>query len=323
MPSYHQVKAVSVGSPDRWDYLTFDPEKGRLFLAHGDRVEILDGNSGAVVGSVQGMPGGTHGSGVINALGKGYTDDGRAGEVVAFDLRTFKVLTRIKAKEDADGIAVDPKTHHVFVVDGDSAVVTVIDPKTDQVIATVDGGGALEFAVADGRGSLYVNGAQKREIVRIDTSTNTATAHWPIPDCASPHGIAVDTESHRLFVSCVNKVLTVVNADSGAVVASVPIGSGTDAAAFDPKRKLIFSSNGVDGTISIIRENSPQSFTPAGEIKTAVTARTMAVNPVTGRLYVAAATVDSSTPPAPGPDGRPGRPKLVPGSLQVLFLDPQ
>lgn len=322
-PAYKQVNAVAVGAPDRWDYLTFDPSTNRLYLSHGDRVDVLDGTTGAVLGSVKGMPGGTHGIGIVNAVGKGYTDDGKAGEAVAFDLKSFKVLSHIKAEDDADGIAVDPKSGHVFVVDGDSAVLTVIDPKTDKVVATVKGGGGLEFAVADGAGHVYVNGADKREMVQIDTATNAVTAHWPIPKCESPHGLAMDTASRRLFVSCVNKVLTVVNADSGAVVATLPIGAGTDGAAFDPKRKLIFSANGGDGTISVIRENSPDSFTPVGDIKTAITGRTMTINPNTGRLYLAVAAIDASAPVPSGPNGRPGRPKPLPGSLKVLFLDPQ
>jgi YVTN family beta-propeller protein len=322
-PRYTQVKAVAVGAPDRWDYLTFDPQTGRVYLSHGDRVDVLDGNTGALLGSVKGMPGGTHGIGIVDALGKGYTDDGKAGQAVAFDLKSFKVLSRMKAEDDADGIAVDPKSGHVFVVDGDSAVLTVIDPKTGKVVATVKGGGGLEFAVADGEGHVYVNGADKRQMVRINTAANLADAHWPIPKCRSPHGLAMDTQSRRLFVSCVNKVLTVVNADNGAVVATLPIGAGTDGAAFDPKRKLIFSSNGGDGTISVIRENSPDSFTSLGDIKTAITGRTMTINPDTGRLYLAAAAINPSAPVPPGSNGRPGRPKPLPGSLKVLFLDPR
>jgi YVTN family beta-propeller protein len=321
--AYNQVKAIAVGAPDRWDYLTFDQQTDRLYLSHGDRVDVLDGNTGTILGRVTGMPGGTHGIGIVNALGRGYTDDGKAGEAMSFDLKTFKIRSHIKAEDDADGIVVDPKTGHVFVVDGDSAVLTVIDPKTDKVVATVKGGGGLEFAIADGEGHLYVNGADKKEMVRINTVTNVADAHWPIPKCESPHGLAMDLQSRRLFVSCVNKVLTVVNADTGAVVATLPIGGGTDGASFDPKRKLIFSANGADGTVSVIRENTPDSFTPVGDIKTAITGRTMTINPATGRLYVAVAAIDSSAPVPPGSNGRPGRPKPIAGSLKVLYIDPQ
>jgi YVTN family beta-propeller protein len=321
-PVYTRTHTVTVGAPERWDYLTLDPKAHRLYLAHGDRIDVLDGGTGALLGSVSGIPGGTHGIGIVAAAGKGYTDDGQAGEIVVFDVHTLKVLRRIKGEPDADGIVVEPKTQHVFVVNGDSGNVTVIDPQTDKVIATLSLGGGLEFPVADGLGKVYVNGEEKRELVRIDAATSAVDAHWPIPDCESAHGLAMDTVTRRLFVSCANRLLTVVDADSGAVVAKLPIGRGTDGAAFDPQRKLIFSSNGADGTISVIRENSPQSFTALEDIQTAVTGRTMSIDPATGRLYVAAASIDPAAPVAPGPNGRPGRPKPLPGSLKVFFLDP-
>ncbi len=322
-PAYASTHTVSVGAPERWDYLTLDPGTHLLYLAHGDRVDVLDASTGVLVGRVTGIPGGTHGIGIVGALGKGYTDDGEAGEIVVFDLHTFKVLRRIKGQPDADGIVVDPKTQHVFVINGDSGNLTVVDPKADKVIATVNVGGGLEFAVADGRGKLYVNGEEKRELVRIDTRTSAVDAHWPIPDCESAHGLAMDTVTRRLFVSCANRILNVVDADSGAVVAKLPIGRGTDAAAFDPKRKLIFSSNGADGTISVIREDSPQTFTALQDIPTAITGRTMSIDPATGRLYVAAAAIDPKAAVAPRPDGRAARPTPLPNSLKVLFLDPK
>jgi DNA-binding beta-propeller fold protein YncE len=191
----------------------------------------------------------------------------------------------------------------------------VIDPKTDSVITTIDGGGKLEFAVSDDRGSLYVNGEANKEILRVNTRTNTVDARWPIPSCTSPHGLAIDKTAHRLFSSCVNSVLVVVDTDTGAVIATVPIGKGSDDAAFDPKRKLVFSSNGLDGTLSIIQEKDANTFVPAATIKTSVSGRTMAIDPDTGRLYIAAADVDPS--PTPG-----GRPRPRPGSLKLLFLDP-
>jgi YVTN family beta-propeller protein len=310
-----------LGAPDRWDYLVYDEPSHRLYVSHGDRVTVLDGKDGKVLGAIEGMPGGTHGIGIVAALGKGYTDDGKAGEAVAFDLKTFKTGKRIKAQDDADGIAFDPPSGHIFVVDGDSKVLTVIDPKTDTAIATVDAGGGLEYAVSGNNGKLYVDGAENKEIVRIDTATNKVDAHWPIPGCTSPHGLAIDTKAQRLFASCVNKVLTVVNAQSGAVVASLPIGTGTDGAAFDPARKLIFSSN-FDGTISVIREVSPDKYQALDSIKTQITGKNMTIDPASGRLFVAVADIDPNAPVPMGANGRPGRPKPLPGSLKVLFLDP-
>lgn len=320
-PSYHVTKSVMLGAPDRWDYLVYDVPSHRLYVSHGDRVTVLDGKAGSILGQVEGMPGGTHGIGIVRAVGKGYTDDGKAGEAVAFDLKTFETGKRIKAENDADGIAFDPASGHIFVVDGDSKVLTVIDPKTDTAIATIDAGGGLEYAVSGNNGKLYVNGAQNKEIVRVDTASNQVDAHWPIPDCTSPHGLAIDTRAGRLFVSCVNNVLTVVNTQNGAVVATLPIGSGSDGAAFDPVRKLIFSSN-FDGTVSVIHQVAPDKYQPLDSIKTQVTGKNMTIDPVSGRLFVAVADIDPTAPVPPGPNGRPGRPRPLPDSLKILFLDP-
>ena len=234
-PDYHVSMVVPLGTPDRWDYVVFDPDTHRVYVAHGDRVTVVDGNNGYVVGTVEGMPGGTHGIAVSHATGKGYTDDGKAGVVVIFDLTTFKVLKQIKADIDADGIVFDPASGHIFVIDGDSGKLTVIDPKTDALVATVDGGGGLEFGDTGNNGKFYVDGAEKNEIVRVDTAMNVADAHWPMPTCVKPHGLAIDREHRRLFASCSNKVMVVMNADNGAVMATLPIGEGTDFASFDPK----------------------------------------------------------------------------------------
>jgi len=319
MPGYRVTRSVALGAPDRWDYVVFDPSSNRVYVAHGDEITVVDGRKGDIVGHVDGLPGGTHGIAIVTAYGKGYTDDGKAGEAAAFDLTTLKVNKRIKAADDADAVVFDPASGHVFVINGHPGTITVIDPKSDSAIATINGGRELEFAVADGSGHLYVNGAGQQEVLSIDTRVNQVTARWPVPECTNPHGLAMDTANHRLFVSCLNNVLTVVNSDSGAVVAQLPIGSGTDGAAFDPKRKLVFSSNGKDGTLSIIQERDPQSFVPVGTIKTTVSARTMGIDPQTGRLYIAAA----STEPATATPGGSQKPKVVPGSLKLLFLDPE
>jgi YVTN family beta-propeller protein len=320
-PPYHVAKTVALGAPDRWDYIVVDSPSHRVYVSHGDRLTVLDSQSGVLLGNVEGMPGGTHGIGISAATGKGYTDDGQAAVAVAFDLKTFKTGKRIKAEDDADGIAFDPSSGHIFVVDGDSKKLTVIDPKSDTAIATIDAGGGLEYAVSGNNGKLYVNGAENKEIVRVNTATDAVDAHWPIPGCTNPHGVAIDPASHRLFVSCVNAILTVVNTDSGAVVTTLPIGQGTDGAAFDPKRKLIFSSNN-DGTLSVIQEKDAQTFVSLGSLKTAITGKNMSIDPDSGRLFVAVADIDPNAPVAPGPGGRPGRPRPLPGSLKLLFLDP-
>lgn len=314
-PGYHVTKTVPLGTPDHWDFVTFDPSSHRVYIAHGDRVTVVDGIDGSIVGQVEGYPGGTHGIAIASAAGLGFTDDGHAGQAGVFDLKTFKTITRIKTDQDADAVAYDAASGHVFVINGDSGTITVIDPKQKAAVATVQGGGKLEFAVSGGNGKLYINGAEKKEILRLDTKSNQIDARWSIANCTSPHGLAIDTAAHRLFSSCANQLLVVVNLDSGATVATLPIGNGTDAAAFDPARKLIFSSNGRDGTLTIIKEQDPQTFVSLGNLKTLVSARTMAIDPGTGRIYLAAGDVAST---AEGNNSH----SVVPGTLKLLFLDP-
>src|SRR5208282_3301255 len=258
-PAYSITKTIAIGAPDHWDSVVFDHASHPIFVAHGDRVTVVDGHDGTIVGQVEGFPGGTHGIAISTATGRGYSDDGKAGTASSFDLATLKLLNTIKAAVDADGIVFDPASGHVFVINGNSGSVTVIDPASDSAITTLNVGGGLEFATEDGNGNLYINGAEKREIVRIDTATNQVDARWPVPNCERPHGIAIDSAAHRLFSSCVNNVLVVVNTNTGATVATLPIGSRTDGAGFDPKRKLVFSSNG-DGTLSIIAQKRPDSY---------------------------------------------------------------
>jgi YVTN family beta-propeller protein len=315
---YHISKVVPLGAPDRWDYVEFDRVTHRVYVAHGDRVTVVDGRSGQVVGNVLGMPGGTHGIGFSAATGKGYTDDGKAGVAVEFDLKTLRVVKRIKAEPDADGIVYDRPSGHMFVIDGDSGKLTVIDPKTDTVVATIEGGGGLEFGVSGNDGKFYVDGAEKNEIVRVDTATNMADAHWPMPACKKPHGLALDQAHHRLFASCSNKIMVVMNADDGAILADLPIGEGTDFAMFDATRDLAYSSN-RDGTLSVVAEKSPETFVSLPAIKTEFGARTMALDPKTGRIFLVTADM-TNNPSAPPSDFR-RRYKIKPGSVRLLFLD--
>lgn len=323
---YKLTKSVKLGAPDRWDYVVYDAPSHRVYVAHGDRVTVVDGRSGRIVGQVESLPGGTHGIAISHAAGLGYTDDGRAGQAAAFSLRSLKIVKRLQAEPDADAVTIDPTSGHVFVVDGDPGDLTVIDPPTNRVVATVHVGSKLEYAVGGTGGKVYVNGVERQEIFRIDTSTNQVDATWPIPQCQAPHGLAIDTATHRLFSSCENGRLVVVNADTGAVVTTVPIGRGTDAAAFDAHRKLIFSSNGGDGTITVIREVNADTFVPVGTVKTAVSGRTMTVDPESGRLFVAAADEDPAAMAefraVLAAHRRPTRMPFAAGSLKLLFLDP-
>ena len=314
-PTYRLVKTVKLSDPTFWDYVVADSATHRVYIAHADGLTVVDGTKGAVVGEVKGFPGGTHGIAISMPTGRGYTDDGENGLVKSFDLKTLKVKKTIKAEMDADALALDPASGHIFVMDGDSGKVTVVDPVTDTAIAEFDGGGKLEYATADGAGNLYINGAGKKEILRVDTATNKITARWPVPDCESPHGMAIDAPDHRVFTNCVNKKLIVLNTDTGAVVATLPIDRGPDAAAYDAKRHRVLSSNGIDGTLTVIQQSGPDAYKVIDTVKTQVMGRTMGLDESTGRVFIAAATLDPNSPPV-------GYPRSLPGTFKLMIFDP-
>jgi YVTN family beta-propeller protein len=309
-PALYQLKAtISLGAPDRWDYVVFNTDLDRVFVAHGDRVEVIDPRSDKVVGAVRGIPGGTHGVAIATGAGRGYSDDGHAGMAVAFDLKTLAVENTLPADQDADAIAYDAASGHVFVVNGDPGTLTVIDPKTNTVAATVKVGEKLEYLAPDGHGKLYVNGNGKGDLVRIDTASDTVDAHWPMEGCDRPKGLAVDAASRRLFASCVNDVLVVMNADTGAQVARLPIGHGSDAVAYDARRKRVLSSN-RDGTLTVIQQNGADDYAVVGSVHTMVSGRTMGLDPSTGRLYIAAG------------DAPKDNAAIAAGSLKLLVFEP-
>jgi DNA-binding beta-propeller fold protein YncE len=312
--SYKPAGVVPLGAPDRWDYVVHGGSSGRVYVAHGDRLSVVDGRAAKIIGEVTGIVGGTHGTAIAAGSGLGFTDDGKNGVAVAFDLATLKAVRRITAREDADAMIFDEASGHVFVIEGDPASITVLDPKADHAIATIEVGEKLEYAVADDRGALFVAGEANGDVVKIDTRINKVVAHWPAADCRSPHGLALDRAQGRLFLGCVNSEIIVLDATAGSVVTKLPIGRGSDAIAFDSKRRRVFSSNGADGTITVYQEQSGR-YRALAPVVTKVSGRTMTVDPASGRLFVAAADVDPS--PTPG-----GRPKPRPGTLQLLMFDP-
>ena len=317
-PLYTITKVVPIGAPDHWDLLTVDAASHRVYIAHGDRVTVVDGRSGALIGHVEGYSGGTHGVVIVPGAGRGYTDDGNAGTAGSFDLKTLQPLNSVKAEEDADAIVYDPVTGHIFVVDSDPGKITVIDPRNDRVIATLEGGGKLEIGAADGAGKVFINGEARREILRIDARSHTIDAHWPIPECESPHGLAVDARAHRVFASCANKLMVVVDGNTGRQITALPIGARTDGAAFDPITRRAFSSNG-DGTLTVIGEQGPNAYAVLGTVTTMLGARTMTVDPGTGRLYLVAAEMKINE--SADPKDYRHRYTVTPGSAKLLFLD--
>jgi DNA-binding beta-propeller fold protein YncE len=315
-PSPYRIsKSISLGAPERWDYLSFEPESNRIFVTHGDRIDVIDASSEKIVGQV--AVDGANGAAVVPAIGKGYAGSRVGKSVLVFDLNSFKVIKALPAAEDTDAIVYDPASKRVFLMQGDPHSITVVDTTTDSLVMTIHLSGQPEFAVVDGAGKLFVNIEDKREIQRVDTKTGKVDATWPIPACDSPHGLAIDKQSRRLFSSCVNSKLLVVNATTGAVVATLPIGKHTDAAAYDARTKRVFSSNG-EGTLSVIQQENADQYKSLAEVPTQLGARTMTFDPKSGRIFLVTGDYTEVDPSAKDPRKRFA---VKPGSTRLLLLD--
>jgi YVTN family beta-propeller protein len=312
---YRISKSIALGAPERWDYLSFEPVSNRVFVAHGDRIDVVDLSSERVVGQV--AVDGANGLAIVPAVGKGYAGSRGGKSAVVFDLSTFKILKTLPAAADTDAMVYDPASKRVFLMQGGPHSVTAIDTTTDSVLATIQLVGQPEFAAVDGAGKLFVNIEDKSEIQRVNTKTGKVDATWPIKDCESPHGLAIDNDSRRLFASCVNSRLLVVDAMNGAVVYSLPIGKHTDAAAYDTRTKRVFSSNG-DGTLSVIQQVSADQYKSLGEVATQLGARTMALDPRSGRIFLVTADF---TDVDPNSTDLRKRYAVKPGSTRLLLLD--
>ena len=310
-------KKIPLGAPDHWDYLSVDANTQRLYVSHGTSIEVLDAVTGKSYGKVE--VAGSNGVVAVPGTNKGYAGSRNGKSVVVFDLKTLKAIKSVPADEDTDAVVYDPKSARVFVMQGDPHSATVVDTAKDTVAGTVKLDGQPEFAAADGEGHLFVNIVDKGELQRINTNSLASDATWPLAGCERPHGAALDAKLRRVFVGCVNQIMYVVDADSGAVRARVPIGKGSDAIAFDPVRHLVYSSNG-EGTVTVIRQQGANEYVVLGSPATAPSARTMAVDPNTGRLYFTAA--DQEVVDAAATDPRK-KFKIVPGSTRVLIAELQ
>ena len=311
----HKVlRRIPIEGSGGWDYLTFDAASHRLFISRADHVTVLDVTTGKSVGEIPKTEG-IHGIALASDSGKGVTSNGKTNTATIFDLKTLAPVSEVKTGDKPDAIIYDPASKHVFAFNGHSNDATVIDPEKGVAVATIPLGGGPEFAVADGKGHVYVNLEDKSEVVAIDSSTNTVKGHWSIAPCDGPSGIAMDTESRRIFSGCGNEKLAVSDPDAGKVITTLPIGRGVDANGFDPKTKLVYSSNG-DGTLTVIHEDSPDKFVVVENAKTEVGARTMALDPETHKVYLI--TAKFGPPPAPTADHPHPRGPILPGTLVIL-----
>ncbi|HTY93053.1 MAG TPA: YncE family protein [Steroidobacteraceae bacterium] len=313
------VQRWKLGGEGGWDYLIVDAAH-RLFLSRGNRVDVVDTRTGKIVGSIPDTQG-VHGVALAPDLHRGFTSNGRADSVTAFDLDTLKTLqvTRI-ASQNPDSILYEPIGKHVFTFNGRSKDVTVLDASTLAVVATLPVPDKPEFSADDGAGHVFVNiESDPGQMVEIDARKLTVQATWPLPGCNSPSGLAIDRAHHRLFSVCDGNVMAVTNADTGAQVARVPIGRGPDAAAYDPQRALVYSSNG-DGTLTVIHQDSADQYRVIDTVKTQAGARTMALDPATGKAYLVSAEFGPA--PAPTADQPRPRPAMLPDSFTVLVVAP-
>jgi YVTN family beta-propeller protein len=314
---FRMASSIHVGGSGGWDYLTADSENRRLYVSHGGEVVVIDLDSQKVLTKITGLTG-VHGVFAADDLGKGFITDGRANQVVIFDLKTNAIKNKVKAGTNPDGAVYDPASKRLFAFNGRSSDATVIDAEKETVAATIPVGGKPEFPAADGNGNVYVNIEDKSEILKIDSKAAKVTARWPLSPCESPSGLAIDRVNKRLFAVCDNKMMAVVDADTGKVIATPAIGEGPDATAFDSSRKLAFSSNGESGTITVVREDSKNKFSVVENVKTEEGARTMALDEKTHTIYLSSAKFG---PPAPSQSGsgRP-RPSIVPDSFKILVV---
>jgi len=316
---YRVVARIAPGGEGGWDYLTLDAAGHRLFVTRATRVQVVDLERGALIGEIPNT-GGVHGVALAPDLGRGFTSNGRDTTVTIFDLRSLATLSTVRIPGLVpDAIAYDSVSHRVFTFNGRSDDATALEAATGAVVGTVALGGKPEFAVADGRGRMFVNLEDQNALVGFDTRTLEVRSRWPLAPGTEPTGLAIDRDRRRLFAGCNNQRLIALDADSGRVVADLPIGAVVDGVAFDHATRLIFSSNG-DGTLTIVREDSADRFTTLGSVPTQRGARTLALDERTHRVYLATAQF-GETPPATPEQPHP-RPPLVPGSFVILVLGP-
>jgi YVTN family beta-propeller protein len=322
---YHLLKKIPFGAApgtiEYFDYITFDPATRRVYLSHGTEVKVLDADSGSVVGTVSGLRR-CHGIVVLNDLGRGFITDGDAGQVVIFDLKTFKKVGEVKADMDADSILYDPVSKHIFVFNGRPKSSTVIDPVKGTVIATIPLGGAPEQAVADGKGVIYDNLEDTNEVVAIDSRTLKIKSRWPVAPAGQPVAIAMDRQHRRLFISGRNsKLLVVMDADNGKIIGQpFSIGDRVDTNIYDPETGMIAAST-REGTIHIFHQDSPDKISVVETVKTEFGAKTMALDAKTHNLYVD--TSDFDPAPAPTPQQPNPQPVAKPGTFRLLVYGPQ
>jgi len=317
-PAYAVAAHWDIGGAGGWDYLAVDEAGQRLFVTRGDRVAVLDMGSGKVLGEVS-PTNGVHGVAFAPAFGKGYASNGKGDSVTVFDLKTLATIATIPIEgHNPDAILFDAPSARVFTFNGKSHDATVIDAKSGKPVATIALSGKPEFGVSDGKGRVYANIEDTGELVAIDAKAATVVATWKLDGCEEPSGLALDAAHMRLFSVCGNQRMVVTDAKSGHQVATVAIGDGPDAVTFDAQKHLVFSSNGADGSLSVVRQVSADRYEVAATVPTQRSARTLAFDPRSHRVFLAAAEFE----PLPAQHEPHQRPAMKPDSFKVLVVAP-
>ena len=307
----HLLKSVTLGGDTFWDAITLDAPNKHLFITHGSHVLVADATTGEAVGDIADVPG-AHQVAVAGRFGKGYATSGASNSVVVFDLKTLKTTAKITVGTRPDGIVYDSVSRRVFAFNAGSKDATAIDVASGTVDGTVALGGKPEFAVADGKGHIFDNIEDTSEIVEIDAKTMSVTKRWPLAPCSEPSGLAFDRAHDRLFAACSNEMMAAVDAATGKVVATVPTGKGADGAGYDPRTRSVLIPNG-EGKLSVIRQTAADRYNLVENVPTQFGARTMELDPSTGRVF----TVTADLTPDPG---KHPPYKMGPGSFRLLIL---
>ena len=315
-PGYHVIKTYKLGGEGSWDYLKLDSSSRRLYISRATHVIVIDADSGKPVGDIPDTPG-VHGIALAPELGRGFVSNGREGTVTIFDIETLKLITKVKVGDNPDAILYDPATKRVFTFNGKSQDSTAIDAAKGTVLGTIKLEGKPEFAVSDGKGEIFVNIEDKSQLDAIDPNKLEVKSRWPLAPCQEPSGLSMDRKNRRLFSGCDNKMMAVVDADSGKVIVTRAIGGGVDATAFDEGTGLAFASCG-EGVLTVVREESPSKFSVAENVTTQEGARTLALDDKTHQVFVV--TAKFGPPPAPTPEQPHPRHSILPDTFVVLVV---
>jgi YVTN family beta-propeller protein len=316
---YKFLNEIPIGGEGGWDLLTIDAAARRLYLAHATKVVVVDLAKEAIAGEIADTPG-VHGFAVAPELQRGFSSNGKEAKTSVVDLKTLHTISKIEVGENPDALLYESQHGEVYVFNHTGKSATVINGKNANVVATIPLGGSPEFAVTDGSGGrVYCNVEDKSEVAVIDTARHEVIARWPLAPGEEPTGIALDAAHHRLFVGCHNKLMSMLDTETGKVIATVPIGARVDGCAFDDAMQVAFASCG-DGTTTIVKEEAPEKLTVIQTLKTERGARTMALDPKTHRIYLPSAQFEPA--PSPSPGASPARPTIVPNSLKLLVYGP-